>query len=124
VPRVQVVVGKAYGGAYIVMDSRSVGSDVSYAWPSNEIAVIGAEGATNVIFRRRIAASDDPEAERARLTDEYREQLMHPYYAAERGLVDEVIDPRDTRSVLASTLRLLSRKYVPIPQRKHGNPPT
>lgn len=123
VPRIQVIVRKAYGGAYIVMDSRSIGTDLSFAWPTNEIAVMGAEGAANVVFRKRIAAAEDPEAERAEVIDEYRRTLMHPYYAAERGLVDDVIDPRDTRSVLIRSLELLRAKYVPLVQRKHGNPP-
>ncbi|NED92487.1 methylmalonyl-CoA carboxyltransferase, partial [Streptomyces sp. SID11233] len=87
VPRVSLVVRKAYGGAYIVMDSRSIGTDVALAWPSNEIAVMGAEGAANVIFRREINTAEDPEAERLRKIEEYRSELMHPYYAAERGLV-------------------------------------
>ncbi|MEO3973663.1 acyl-CoA carboxylase subunit beta [Streptomyces sp. CAU 1734] len=123
VPRIQVIVRKAYGGAYIVMDSRSIGTDLSFAWPTNEIAVMGAEGAANVVFRRRIAAAGDPEAERAEVIEEYRRTLMHPYYAAERGLVDDVIDPRDTRSVLIRSLELLRAKYVPLVTRKHGNPP-
>ncbi|MFG2293844.1 acyl-CoA carboxylase subunit beta [Streptomyces sp. NPDC048603] len=123
VPRIQVIVRKAYGGAYIVMDSRSIGTDLSFAWPTNEIAVMGAEGAANVVFRKRIAAAEDPEAERTEVIDEYRRTLMHPYYAAERGLVDDVIDPRDTRSVLIRSLELLRAKYVPLVQRKHGNPP-
>ncbi len=123
VPRIQVIVRKAYGGAYIVMDSRSIGTDLSFAWPTNEIAVMGAEGAANVVFRRRIAAADDPDAERREVVDEYRRTLMHPYYAAERGLVDDVIDPRDTRSVLIRSLELLRAKYVALVQRKHGNPP-
>ena len=75
------------------MDSRSIGADLSFAWPTNEIAVMGAEAAANVIFRRQIAAADDPDAVRQRMIEEYRSELMHPYYAAERGLVDDVIDP-------------------------------
>ncbi|MGY1434179.1 acyl-CoA carboxylase subunit beta [Streptomyces reniochalinae] len=124
VPRVQVVLRKAYGGAYIVMDSRSVGADLSFAWPTNEIAVMGAEGAASVVFRREIAEAPDPEAARAQLVKEYKHQLMHPYYAAERGLVDDVIDPADTRSVLVDALAMLRAKSVRLPQRKHGNPPT
>jgi acetyl-CoA carboxylase carboxyltransferase component len=123
VPRIQVILRKAYGGAYIVMDSRSIGADLSLAWPGNEIAVMGAEGAANVVFRRDIAAAEDPEARRAELVEEYREQLMHPFYAAERGLVDDVIDPAETRSVLARSLAALRRKESPAPYRKHGNPP-
>jgi acetyl-CoA carboxylase carboxyltransferase component len=123
VPRVSVVLRKAYGGAYIVMDSRSIGADVALAWPTNEIAVMGAEGAANVVFRREIAAADDPEAMRQRKIEEYRSELVHPYFAAERGLVDDVIDPRDTRRVLARTIAMLAAKHSSLPSRKHGNPP-
>ncbi|WP_406145944.1 acyl-CoA carboxylase subunit beta [Streptomyces sp. NBC_01012] len=124
VPRISLVLRKAYGGAYIVMDSRSIGADLAFAWPTNEIAVMGAEGAANVIFRREIAASDDPEALRAQRIDEYRTELMHPYYAAERGLVDDVIDPGDTRRVLIRSLAMLRSKHAEVPSRKHGNIPT
>ncbi|WUA45632.1 acyl-CoA carboxylase subunit beta [Streptomyces sp. NBC_01367] len=124
VPRVQVILRKAYGGAYIVMDSRSIGADLSYAWPTNEIAVMGAEGAANVVFRRQIAAADDPEAVRQELVKEYATELMHPYYAAERGLVDDVIDPALTRQTLIRALDMLRAKHAPLPVRKHGNPPT
>ncbi|WP_184760270.1 acyl-CoA carboxylase subunit beta [Streptosporangium album] len=123
VPRIQVIVRKAYGGAYIVMDSRSIGADLSFAWPTNEIAVMGAEGAANVIFRREIAAAADPAEQRAKRVEEYRSTLMHPYYAAERGLVDDIIDPRTTRATLTRALGLLRAKHAPAPQRKHGNPP-
>ncbi|MFB7947244.1 acyl-CoA carboxylase subunit beta [Kitasatospora phosalacinea] len=123
VPRVQLILRKAYGGAYIVMDSRSIGTDLSYAWPTNEIAVMGAEGAANVIFRRQIAAADDPEATRVRMVKEYRAELMHPYYAAERGLVDDVIDPAGTRAVLVNAFRMLRTKRTELPSRKHANPP-
>jgi acetyl-CoA carboxylase carboxyltransferase component len=123
VPRISVVVRKAYGGAYIVMDSRSIGADLSFAWPANEIAVMGAEGAANVVFRAQIAAADDPEAARTRKIEEYRSELMHPYYAAERGLVDDVIDPARTREVLVRSLAMLRTKHRELPSRKHGNPP-
>ena len=123
VPRVQVILRKAYGGAYIVMDSRSIGCDLSFAWPTNEIAVMGAEAAANVVFRREIARSPDPRQTRAERVAEYQDQLMHPYYAAERGLVDDVIDPRRTRQVLIRSLRMLRAKHAPLPQRKHGNQP-
>jgi methylmalonyl-CoA decarboxylase subunit alpha len=106
-----------------VMDSASIGADVTLAWPTNEIAVMGAEGAANVIFRREIAAAPDPDAVRANRIQEYRSELMHPYYAAERGLVDDVIDPADTRSALVQALRMLRTKHVEPPARKHGNPP-
>ncbi|MFF1724871.1 acyl-CoA carboxylase subunit beta [Streptomyces sviceus] len=123
VPRIQLILRKAYGGAYIVMDSRSIGADLSLAWPANEIAVMGAEGAANVIFRREIAAADDPDAVRAQRIKEYRGELMHPYYAAERGLVDDVIDPADTRAALIRSLAMLRAKRAEMPLRKHGNPP-
>jgi acetyl-CoA carboxylase carboxyltransferase component len=123
VPRISIVLRKAYGGAYIVMDSRSLGADLALAWPGNEIAVMGAEGAANVIFRREIQAADDPEAVREQKVKEYRTQLMHPYFAAERGLVDDVIDPRQTRQTVVCTLAMLRDKHRDRPSRKHGNPP-
>ncbi|WP_067708385.1 acyl-CoA carboxylase subunit beta [Nocardia yamanashiensis] len=123
VPRVSVVLRKSYGGAYIVMDSRSIGADLALAWPSNEIAVMGAEAAANVIFRREINAASDPEAVRQNRIAEYRSELMHPYYAAERGLVDDVIDPAETRSVLIRSLAMLRTKHADLPIRKHGNQP-
>ncbi|MFI2380458.1 acyl-CoA carboxylase subunit beta [Streptomyces sp. NPDC018964] len=123
VPRVSVVLRKAYGGAYIVMDSQSIGADLTYAWPTNEIAVMGAEGAANVVFRRQIAAAHDPDTMRARMVKEYRSELMHPYFAAERGLVDDVIDPAETREVLIQSLTMLRTKHADLPLRKHGNPP-
>jgi acetyl-CoA carboxylase carboxyltransferase component len=123
VPRIQVILRKAYGGAYIVMDSRSVGVDLSFAWPTNEIAVMGAEGAVNVLFRKELASAADPADLRAELVEEYTEQLMHPHYAAERGLVDDVIDPADTRIAVARGLAMLRTKRRVGPQRKHGNVP-
>lgn len=123
VPRLSVVLRKAYGGAYIVMDSRSIGADVALAWPTNEIAVMGAEGAANVVFRREIAAADDPEEMRRQKLQQYKDELVHPYYAAERGLVDDVIDPATTREVLIRSLSMLSAKDVTLPRRRHGNPP-
>jgi methylmalonyl-CoA decarboxylase subunit alpha len=122
VPRISVVMRKAYGGAYIVMDSRSVGADLSYAWPSNEIAVMGAEGAANVIFRKQIQQAEDPEATRKQLIKEYETELMHPYYAAEHGLVDDVIDPVDTRRVLIQGLNSLLGKDSGR-ERGPANPP-
>jgi len=123
VPRISLILRKAYGGAYIVMDSRSIGADLSYAWPTNEIAVMGAEGAANVVFRRQIAAADDPETTHAQLVKEYKAELMHPYYAAERGLADHDPHPAETREVLISALAMLREKHVPLPVRKHGNQP-
>jgi acetyl-CoA carboxylase carboxyltransferase component len=123
VPRIQVILRKAYGGAYIVMDSRSIGCDLSLAWPTNEIAVMGAEGAVNVLHRRQLAAAEDPAALRAELVGEYKGEYMHSQYAAERGLVDDVIDPADTRAALARGLAMLRDKYTASPDRKHGNMP-
>ncbi|MDI3390340.1 acyl-CoA carboxylase subunit beta [Streptomyces sp. B-S-A8] len=123
VPRISLVLRKAYGGAYIVMDSRSIGADLALAWPTNEIAVMGAEGAANVIFRREINSADDPDAVRQERIDAYKSELMHPYYAAERGLIDDVIDPRETRTVLIRSLDMLRAKHADLPSRKHGNPP-
>jgi methylmalonyl-CoA decarboxylase subunit alpha len=123
VPRVQVILRKAYGGAYIVMDSRSIGADLSFAWPANEVAVMGAEAAVGVIYRKELAAASSPEQLRAQLIAEYAEELMHPLYAPERGLVDDVIDPADTRVVVWRALDLLSQKRPDLVPRKHGNPP-
>lgn len=123
VPRVQVIVRKAYGGAYIVMDSRSIGADISMAWPTNEIAVMGADAAVNVIFRKELAAAADPGRLRAELRAQYIDDLVHPYFAAERGLVDQVIDPAQTRAAVAAALAMLRGKRRLPPQRKHGNIP-
>jgi methylmalonyl-CoA decarboxylase subunit alpha len=123
VPRVQVILRKAYGGAYIVMDSRSIGADLSFAWPTNEIAVMGAEAAVGVIYRKELSAASRPDQLRDQLVAEYKEQLMNPYYASERGLVDDVIDPADTRAVVCQALDLLSGKRPEMAPRKHGNPP-
>ena len=123
VPRVQVILRKAYGGAYIVMDSRSIGTDLSFAWPANEIAVMGAEAAVGVIYRKELEAASNPDELRARLIREYKAELMHPYYASERGLVDDVIDPADTRVVITRALDVLSDKRPELAPRKHGNPP-
>ena len=123
VPRIQVILRKAYGGAYIVMDSRSIGADLSFAWPTNEIAVMGADAAIEIIHRKQLAAAADPDTLRAELAAEYSEQLMHPYYATERGLVDDVIDPRETRSVILRALEIMREKRQEMAPRKHGNPP-
>jgi acetyl-CoA carboxylase carboxyltransferase component len=123
VPRVQVILRKAYGGAYIVMDSRSVGTDLSLAWPTNQIAVMGAEGAVNLLHRRELAAAEDPVRLRAALVADYTSELMHPYHAAEHGLVDDVIDPVETRAAIARGLTMLRDKRTEPPRRKHGNAP-
>ncbi|UBU18066.1 acyl-CoA carboxylase subunit beta [Nonomuraea gerenzanensis] len=123
VPRISVILRKAYGGAYIVMDSRSIGTDLSLAWPTNEVAVMGAEGAVNIVYRRQLAAAADPVTERAELLERYKRELIHPTYTAERGLVDDVIDPADTRAALARGLAMLRDKRKHSAPRKHGNVP-
>jgi acetyl-CoA carboxylase carboxyltransferase component len=123
VPRIQVILRKAFGGAYIVMDSKSIGADLSLAWPSNQIAVMGAAGAADVVFRREIAASDDPARRRDELIEQYEDVLLNPYVAAQRGLVDDVIDPAETRQVLVRALSMLRTKRDERPPRKHGNMP-
>jgi acetyl-CoA carboxylase carboxyltransferase component len=123
VPRIQVIMRKAFGGAYIVMDSKSIGSDLSFAWPSNQIAVMGAAGATNIIHRKELAAAEDPERRREELMAEYSDALLDPYAAAQRGFVDDVIDPADTRRVLIRALAMLRTKRGVHPVRKHGNGP-
>jgi propionyl-CoA carboxylase beta chain len=123
VPRVQIITRKGYGGAYVVMNSKSIGADLAFAWPSGEIAVMGPQGAVNIIFRKDIENATDPDARRAELIEEYTERFANPYSAAERGYVDDVIDPRDTRRVLVRALEMLRSKKEKLPQRKHGNVP-
>ena len=123
VPRLTVITRKAYGGAYVVMNSRGVRADIVYAWPTAEIAVMGARGAVNVIHRRDIAASDDPDEVRTRLIDDYEDRFANPYVAAERGLVDDVIEPRATRPHLIRSLDMLRNKREAMPPKKHGNIP-
>ncbi|MDQ1489913.1 MAG: propionyl-CoA carboxylase beta chain [Actinomycetota bacterium] len=123
VPRIQVITRKAYGGAYVVMNSKSIGADLAFAWPSAEIAVMGPQGAVNIIFRKELEGADDPETRRVELVEEYTERFANPYVAAERGYVDDVIDPRDTRAVLSRALEMLRTKQEKLPQRKHGNVP-
>jgi acetyl-CoA carboxylase carboxyltransferase component len=123
VPRIQVITRKAYGGAYVVMDSKSVGSDLSLAWPSAELAVMGPQGAVEIVYRRELQDADDPATRRAELVDEYTEKFANPYVAAERGYVDDVIDPADTRAKLVAGLEMLVSKQGETPRRKHGNVP-
>ncbi len=123
VPRMTVITRKAYGGAYVVMNSKHIRADISFAWPTAEIAVMGPEGAVNIIHRKEIQAADDPEAKREQLIDEYEERFANPYIAAERGYVDDVIDPADTRVRLIKALDMLSTKREAVPPRKHGNIP-
>ena len=123
VPRVQFITRKGYGGAFVVMNSKSIGADLAYAWPSAEIAVMDANGAANIIFRREIDTAADPVARKAELVEEYSERFANPYKAAERGFVDDVIDPRETRRVLVAALEMLRTKKEQMPARKHGNMP-
>jgi acetyl-CoA carboxylase carboxyltransferase component len=123
VPRIQLVVRKAYGGAYVVMDSKSIGSDLCFAWPSAELAVMGPQGAVEITNRREIAEADDPVAKKAELVDEYTERFANPYIAAERGYVDDVIDPAETRRKVIAGFELLQSKREELPRRKHGNVP-
>jgi len=123
VPRIQVITRKAYGGAYVVMNSKSIGADLAFAWPSAELAVMGPQGAVEIVYRRELAEAADPVARRAELVEEYTERYANPYVAAERGYVDDVIDPSETRRVLVRSLRLLASKREELPRRKHGNVP-
>jgi propionyl-CoA carboxylase beta chain len=123
VPKISVITRKAYGGAYVVMSSKYLGTDISYAWPSAEIAVMGAEGAVNILYKKEIESAEDPAAERARLAEDYRKRFNNPYYAATTGNVDDVIEPRETREKIIASLSALRDKYAPAPPRKHGNIP-
>ncbi|MCZ7532518.1 MAG: acyl-CoA carboxylase subunit beta [Acidimicrobiia bacterium] len=123
VPRVTVILRKAYGGAYLVMNSRAVRADFVFAWPTAEIAVMGAKGAVNVIYRRDLAEAEDPDTLRDQLVADYEEQFNNPYVAAERGLVDDVIEPRETRPRLIRTMEMLRNKRETLPPKKHGNIP-
>ncbi len=123
VPKVTVITRKAYGGAYVVMSSKYLGTDVTYAWPSAEIAVLGAEGAVNILYRREIEAAANPAAERLRLAEEYRARFNNPYFAASTGYVDDIIEPKETRPKIIAALSALRDKFAPAPPRKHGNIP-
>ena len=123
VPKITVITRKAYGGAYDVMSSKHIRGDISYAWPTAEIAVMGPDGAVNIVFRKELAAAEDPETERARLAQEYRDQFANPYVAAARGYIDDVIEPRETRPRLIEALKMLQNKRDSNPPKKHGNIP-
>ena len=120
VPKITVVVRKAYGGAYLAMCGRSMGADRVAAWPSAEIAVMGAEGAVNVLYRQEIADAEDPAAMRRAKIEEYTENFSNPYVAAARGMVDDVIEPADTRAYVALSLEVLRSKREIRPAKKHG----
>ncbi|SDM94654.1 propionyl-CoA carboxylase beta chain [Daejeonella rubra] len=123
VPRITVITRKAYGGAYDVMNSKHIGADMNYAWPSAEIAVMGAKGAAEIIFKKEIAAADDPNASWIEKEKEYSDIFANPYRAAERGFIDEVIEPSETRKKLIKAFKMLENKVVNNPRKKHGNIP-
>ena len=123
VPKLTVIVRKAYGGAYCVMNPRHLGADLVLAWPSAEIAVMGPEGAVNIIFRREIAEAEDPVARKAELVEDYRKRFANPYVAASAGFIDNVIEPHETRPRLINSLEMLQNKRASLPAKKHGNIP-
>lgn len=123
VPRITVITRKAYGGAYDVMNSKHIGADINFAWPTAEIAVMGAKGASEIIFKKEIAEAADPEKKLSEKEAEYAEKFATPYLAAERGFVDEVIEPKDTRSKLIKAFAMLENKVAVLPRKKHGNLP-
>jgi propionyl-CoA carboxylase beta chain len=123
VPRISIITRKAYGGAYVVMNSKSIGADLAFAWPTAEIAVMGASGAVEIVHRRDLAKSETPDILRKELTEEYEERYSNPYLAAERGFIDDVIDPAETRRIIAKSLDILRGKREELPKRKHGNVP-
>jgi len=123
VPKITIITRKAYGGAYDVMSSKHIRGDISYAWPTAEIAVMGPDGAVNIIFRKHLAESEDPEAERTQLVQEYRDAFANPYVAAARGYIDDVIEPHETRPRLIEALQMLQNKRDTNPPKKHGNIP-
>ena len=123
VPKLTVTTRKSYGGAYCVMSSKHIRGDLNLAWPSAEIAVMGPEGAVEIIYRRDLKAAKDPEATKSRLASDYRKKFANPYVAAERGFIDDVIEPRDTRPRLINALQVLQNKRDQNPAKKHGNIP-
>ena len=123
VPRVTVITRKAYGGAYDVMNSKHIGADMNYAWPGSEIAVMGAKGAAEIIFKKEIAEAADPEAKLLEKVEEYTEKFANPYRAAHRGYIDEVIKPEETRRKLLKAFKMLENKVAQLPKKKHGNIP-
>ena len=123
VPTITVITRKAYGGAYIVMGSKHLGADVNFAWPTAQIAVMGAQGAVNILHRKTLAETTDPDRRRQELIAEYDQELANPYVAAERGYIDQVIYPHETRAQIIRVLRLLRTKREQLPPKKHGNIP-
>jgi propionyl-CoA carboxylase beta chain len=123
VPRITVITRKAYGGAYDVMNSKHIGADMNFAWPTAEIAVMGAKGAAEIIFKKEIAEANDPAQRLEEKIDEYTNKFANPYLAASMGYVDEVIAPNETRSKLISAFKMLENKVANLPRKKHGNIP-
>ena len=123
VPKVNVILRKAYGGAYIAMNSKTIGADMVLAWPSAEIAVMGPDGAANIIFKKEITASENPSETRKEKIQEYKDKFSNPYVAAARGYIDDVIEPADTRKRVIMALDMLSSKRENRPSKKHGNIP-
>jgi propionyl-CoA carboxylase beta chain len=123
VPKITVITRKAYGGAYCVMGSKHLRTDVNFAYPTAEIAVMGAEGSVNIVYRRELAAAEDKEAVRRQKIEEFRDRFANPFVAAERGFIDDVIEPRETRPKVIRALRMLATKVDTMPRKKHGNIP-
>jgi propionyl-CoA carboxylase beta chain len=123
VPRVTLITRKAYGGAYDVMNSKHIGADMNFAWPGAEIAVMGAKGASEIIFKKEIQDAEDPAMMLVEKEKEYQEKFANPYRAAARGYIDEVIDPKDTRRKLIKSFAMLGNKVAHLPRKKHGNIP-
>ncbi|MCK4969003.1 MAG: methylmalonyl-CoA carboxyltransferase, partial [Thermoplasmata archaeon] len=122
-PKLTVITRKAYGGAYDVMCSKHIRADFNFAWPSAEIAVMGSDGAVNIIFRKEIEAAEDKEAKREELVSDYRKKFASPYIAAQRGYIDDVIEPKETRPRLINALEACAHKREGRPPKKHGNIP-
>jgi acetyl-CoA carboxylase carboxyltransferase component len=123
VPKVTVILRKAYGGGYIAMNSRHLRADFVFAWPTAEIAVMGPEGAANIVFRKEIAEAENPDEMRRQKIQEYKEKFANPYVAAAQGYIDEVIEPKDTRARILHALQVSENKSVFLPNKKHGIPP-
>jgi acetyl-CoA carboxylase carboxyltransferase component len=123
VPKITVIIRKAYGGGYIAMNSRHLRADFVFAWPTAEIAVMGPEGAANIVFRKEIAEAADPEAMRQQKIQEYKDKFANPFVAASRGYIDEVIEPQETRNILLHALQVSANKDIQSPVKKHGIPP-
>ena len=123
IPQISLIMGPCAGGAYDVMGSKHLGADMNIAWPTAQIAVMGAQGAVNILYRRELSGSEDPDSRRQQLITEYEDHLANPYIAAERGYIDAVIKPSETRAEIVRALRLLRTKRDTLPPKKHGNIP-